>query len=36
MNAKPGTEATTQAILFATHEGLGKYVEYLAHINSNK
>lgn len=26
MNAKPGTEATTQAILFATHEGLGKYL----------
>lgn len=30
MQAKPGTEATTQAILFATHEGLGKkrYVLY--------
>ena len=24
IQAKPGTEATTQAILFATHEGLGK------------
>ncbi|GBO06647.1 hypothetical protein AVEN_155548-1, partial [Araneus ventricosus] len=24
-SAKPGTEATTQAVLFATHDGLGKF-----------
>lgn len=26
LSAKPGTEATTQSILFSTHEGLGKYI----------